>query len=64
LNFASAKNPGGGFLSGAMAQEEAMAASSGLYSTQLPHETYYQIVFAVLDHSKDQSNISVFKDSL
>jgi len=33
LNFASAKNPGGGFISGAQAQEESIARSSTLYPT-------------------------------
>lgn len=32
LNFASAKNPGGGFLGGSEAQEENLAKSSGLYA--------------------------------
>ena len=38
LNFASAKNPGGGFINGAMAQEESLAASSILYRTLTAHE--------------------------
>lgn len=43
LNFASAKNPGGGFLNGAMAQEESLAASGGLYETLTAHPEYYRI---------------------
>lgn len=41
LNFASAKNPGGGFINGANAQEESLAVSSGLYRTLTVHEAYY-----------------------
>lgn len=41
LNFASAKNPGGGFLGGAKAQEESLARSSGLYKSLLRCPAYY-----------------------
>lgn len=41
LNFASAKNPGGGFLNGSEAQEESLARSSALYPTLLQHPSLY-----------------------
>ncbi len=40
LNFASAKNPGGGFLTGARAQEESLARASGLYAMLIDDSMY------------------------
>jgi uncharacterized protein (TIGR02452 family) len=42
LNFASAKNPGGGFLGGAKAQEEDLARCSALYPCLLTQRDYYE----------------------
>lgn len=67
LNFASAKNPGGGFLNGAMAQEESLAASSGLYRTQLRNETYYSAnrnckSMMYTDHAIYSPDVVFFRD--
>ena len=43
LNFASARNPGGGFLGGAKAQEEDICRCSGLYPTLLGQSEYYRV---------------------
>ncbi len=43
LNFASARNPGGGFVNGAKAQEEDLARCSGLYPCLLTQPEYYEV---------------------
>jgi uncharacterized protein (TIGR02452 family) len=42
LNFASARNPGGGFREGSQAQEESLARSSGLYPSLMRAWPYYE----------------------
>ncbi|GAA5527082.1 TIGR02452 family protein [Herpetosiphon gulosus] len=56
LNFASAKNPGGGFLGGSQAQEESIARSSGLYPCLTRCSEFYRF-------HKQQNNL-LYSDAL
>lgn len=67
LNFASAKNPGGGFLGGAQAQEEALSRASGLYASLKTKQLMYDINRAngtclYTDHMIYSPLVPVFRD--
>lgn len=68
LNFASAKNPGGGFLSGSQAQEESLARASGIYATLQTQPAFYachrQLRTSVYsDHAIFSPGVPVFRDA-
>lgn len=68
LNFASAKNAGGGFLRGAQAQEESLARSSGLFPSLEKCSGYYRYhrtqnkSLLYSDHMIYSPDCPVFKD--
>lgn len=67
LNFASAKNPGGGFLGGSQAQEESLARASGLYACIDPVREYYETnrgygSSIYTDHMIYSPRVPVFRD--
>ena len=67
LNFASAKNPGGGFLGGALAQEECIARATGLYPCLLQAKEYYEYhrklnTCLYSDHMIYSPNVPILKD--
>lgn len=67
LNFASARNPGGGFLRGAKAQEEDLARCSALYSSLITKPEYYeanrgQSSLLYTDHLIYSPDVPFFRD--
>lgn len=69
LNFASARNPGGGFLKGSNAQEESLARASGLYHCIHDSEMYgvneqraYQTKYMYTHMMIYSPNVPVFRD--
>lgn len=67
LNFASAKNPGGGFLGGAKAQEEDLARCSALYPCLVSQRDYYdenraQESMLYTDHLIYSPDVPFFRD--
>jgi len=67
LNFASAKNPGGGFLSGAKAQEEDLTRCSALYGCLIRQHAYYDAnrappSFLYTDHIIYSPDVPFFRD--
>jgi uncharacterized protein (TIGR02452 family) len=67
LNFASARNPGGGFLGGSQAQEESLARASGLYACINPLQGMYEAnrrcpTCLYTDHMIYSPDVPVFRD--
>ena len=67
LNFASAKNPGGGFLRGSQAQEEALARASALSVCLEATPKYYEVnrnhdTALYTDHIIYSPDVPVFRD--
>ncbi len=66
LNYASARNPGGGFINGAKAQEEDLARCSGLYPCLMTQPAYYsanrnQTSLLYTDHIIYSPNVPFFR---
>lgn len=66
LNFASAKNPGGGFIAGAIAQEEDLCRASGLYPCVKSKPKFYNANILgdsfYTDHTIYSPKVPFFRD--